>query len=66
MHENPRVAFSDKKIFFFCSFILSNETASVVEWSEFLATDPEVLDSILGASRFSEKWWVWNGVHSAS
>jgi hypothetical protein len=21
---------------------------------------------ILGATRFSEKWWVWNGVHSAS
>jgi hypothetical protein len=22
--------------------------------------------SISGATRFSEKWWVWNGVHSAS
>jgi hypothetical protein len=22
--------------------------------------------SILGASRFSERQWVWNGVHSAS
>jgi hypothetical protein len=33
---------------------------------EFLATDPEVLGSILGASRFSERHWVWNGVHSAS
>jgi hypothetical protein len=22
--------------------------------------------SIPGASRFSEKWWVWNGVHSTS
>jgi hypothetical protein len=22
--------------------------------------------SILGATRLSEKWWVWNGVHSAS
>jgi hypothetical protein len=21
---------------------------------------------ILGATRFSEKYWVWNGVHSAS
>jgi hypothetical protein len=40
------------------------ETASVVLWSEFLAT--EVLGSIPGASRFSEKQWVWNGVHSAS
>jgi hypothetical protein len=34
--------------------------------SEFLATDPEVLGSIPGASRFSERQWVWNGVHSAS
>jgi hypothetical protein len=33
--------------------------------SEFLATDPEVLGSIPGASRFYEKQWVWNGVHSA-
>jgi hypothetical protein len=30
-------------------------TASVVLWSEFLATDPEVLGSIPGATRFSEK-----------
>jgi hypothetical protein len=37
-------------------------TASVVQWSEFLATDPEVLGSIPGSSRFSEKQWVWNGV----
>jgi hypothetical protein len=41
-------------------------TASVVWWPEFLATDPEVLGSIPGASRFSDKQWVWNGVHSAS
>jgi hypothetical protein len=34
--------------------------------SEFLATDPEVLGSITGAARFSEKYWVWNGVHSDS
>jgi hypothetical protein len=27
---------------------------------------PEVLGSIPGSSRFSEKQWVWNGVHSAS
>jgi hypothetical protein len=32
----------------------------VVQWSEFLATDAEVLDSIPGATRFSEKWF-WNG-----
>jgi hypothetical protein len=30
-----------------------------------LATDPEVLGSIPGASRFFEKQRVWNGVHSA-
>jgi hypothetical protein len=30
-------------------------TASVVYWSEFLATDPEVPGSILGPTRFSEK-----------
>jgi hypothetical protein len=29
-------------------------------------TDAEVLVSIPGASRFSERQWVWNGVHSAS
>jgi hypothetical protein len=29
-------------------------TASVVEWSEFLAANPEVLGSIPGAARFSE------------
>jgi hypothetical protein len=29
-------------------------TVSVVWWSEFLATDPEVPGSILGATRFSE------------
>jgi hypothetical protein len=34
--------------------------------SEFRATDPEVPGSIPGATRFSEKSWVWNGVHSAS
>jgi hypothetical protein len=34
--------------------------------SEFLATDSEVPGSIPGASRFSEKQRVWNGVHSAS
>jgi hypothetical protein len=31
-----------------------------------MATDPEVLGSIPGASRFYEKQWVWNGVHSDS
>jgi hypothetical protein len=30
-------------------------TASVAQWSQFLATDPEASDSIPGATRFSEK-----------
>jgi hypothetical protein len=38
----------------------------IIKRTEFLATYPEVLGSIPGASRFSEKQWVWNGVHSAS
>jgi hypothetical protein len=29
--------------------------APVVKWSEFLTTDPGVLGSIAGATRFSEK-----------
>jgi hypothetical protein len=32
-----------------------SETASVVWWSEFLATDPEVPGSITGPTRRSEK-----------
>jgi hypothetical protein len=35
-----------------CKF---NITSSVVYWSEFLATDPEVPGWIPGATRFSEK-----------
>jgi hypothetical protein len=35
----------------------------VVQWSEFLAINPEVPDSITGAAIFSDKLWVWNGVH---
>jgi hypothetical protein len=35
-------------------------------WSEFLTTGPEVLGFIPNANGFSEKLWVWNGVHSAS
>jgi hypothetical protein len=41
-------------------------TAFVFKCSEFMATDPEVPGSIPGATRFPEKLWVWNGVHSAS
>jgi hypothetical protein len=38
------------------TFVLSNIlNASVVYWSEFLATDPEDPGSILGPTRFSEK-----------
>jgi hypothetical protein len=33
---------------------------------QFLVTDSEVPGSIPGATRFSEKQWVWNGDHSAS
>jgi hypothetical protein len=50
-------------------FILSSGSvgaASVVLWSEFLTTNPEVPGSIPSAFRFSEKQRVWNGVHSAS
>jgi hypothetical protein len=36
--------------------LLGAKTASMVQWSEFLATDPEVLGSIPGPTRFSEKW----------
>jgi DNA topoisomerase IA len=48
------------------SVIVYFRTASVVYWPEFLSTDLEVPGSIPGASRFSEKQQVWNGVHSAS
>jgi hypothetical protein len=41
-------------IFVFRTFSVL-ETASVVWWSEFLATDPEVPGLIPGATRFSEK-----------
>jgi len=34
--------------------VISAMTASVVYWSEFLATDTEVPGSIPGATRFSE------------
>jgi hypothetical protein len=34
---------------------LRSGTTSVVQWSEFLDTDPEVSGSIAGAARFSEK-----------
>jgi hypothetical protein len=40
-------------VYIFLLLIFS--TASVVKWSEFLATDPEVPVSIPGAATFSEK-----------
>jgi hypothetical protein len=30
-----------------------------------MAAHPEVPGSILGAARFPELQWVWNGIHSA-
>jgi hypothetical protein len=36
-------------------FLRTGWTASVVKWSEFLATDKEDLGSIPSATRFSEK-----------
>jgi hypothetical protein len=41
-------------------------TSSVVWWLELLTTDPEIPGSIHGATRFSEKKWVWNRDVSAS
>ena len=35
-------------------YLVSSQTASVVQLSEFLATDTEVPGSIPGATRFSE------------
>jgi hypothetical protein len=52
------------KLLFYKCFVYV-KIASVVQWSEFLATDPEVPSSIHGASRFSDKQRVWNWVHSA-
>jgi hypothetical protein len=43
-----------------------NVIASVVLSSNFLATSPEDTGPILCATTFSEKYLVWNGVHSSS
>jgi hypothetical protein len=53
-----------KTIFLGCYVLKNNRLCGLV--ARVLATDPEVLGSILGASRFSEKQWVWKGVQSAS
>jgi hypothetical protein len=49
----------------FTHWYVSTKTATVVWWSECLATYPEVLGLIPGPTRFSVKLRVWNGVHSA-
>jgi hypothetical protein len=43
--------------FLFYNIVATKETltTSVVWWSEFLATDPEVLGSVPGPNRFYEK-----------
>ena len=62
-YNNPKRCSCAQSILFYFTAAL---TASVVQWSEFLATDAEVSGPIPGATRFSEQQWVWNGVHSAS
>jgi hypothetical protein len=42
------------RIHLICGVYMTSKTASVVYWSEFLATDPEDPRSIPGATRFSE------------
>jgi hypothetical protein len=37
--------------------------ASVVQWSQFLATDPEVQGSIPGTTRVTENMRVWKGAY---
>jgi hypothetical protein len=37
----------------FCWMLVKAKTASVVQWSEFLTANPEVLGSISGATKFS-------------
>jgi hypothetical protein len=38
------------------------KTASVVRWSEVLATEVDIPDSIPHITSFSEKYWVLNGL----
>jgi hypothetical protein len=49
-----------------CKNAIVPNTISTLGPSELLATDPEVPGSIPGATKFSEKYWLYNGVHSAS
>jgi hypothetical protein len=43
----------------------NNEVNITYIWSECLATHPKFPGSIPGATTFSDKYWVWIGVHSA-
>jgi hypothetical protein len=52
-HSNSITPFTFLGTFLFR--YVKKRTASVVQWPELLATDPEVPGSILGAARFSEK-----------
>jgi hypothetical protein len=38
----------------------------MIYWSKFLSRHPEVPGSIPGVTRFSDKYWIWNMVLSAS
>jgi hypothetical protein len=48
-----------------CIICSALPTASVVQWSDFLAANPEVPSSIPDTTTFSEYQWVCNGIHSA-
>jgi hypothetical protein len=47
--------FSDRIVHEFSSYFDVSVAASVVWWSEFLATDPEIPCSIPGSTKFCEK-----------
>jgi hypothetical protein len=47
--------------FFKIRCLINFQTASVVHWSHFLATDPDVSESTPGATRFCEKSWSGAG-----
>jgi hypothetical protein len=42
------------------------DTEREFQFYKILATDSEVPSSIPGLTKFSEKYGVWNGVHSSS
>jgi hypothetical protein len=56
-------------VIFFVAFIMaSNNYRFYTSLPLILATRDcnRLLVSHIGPNRFSEKWWVWNGVHSTS